>query len=339
MATGERGCRRAVGDPLGDERAPGPAWPVVDDRQRPRSGSASRPRPAATRRRRPRRGAATRSKPPIGAERVGAHDDRRGGDVAEPGPGSDAARLRTEVERRVPLLVAGDGAGARRAGDAWRDEPDAIVGEVQEQRIEPAGHEPDVGVDEGDEGSRRRAQAGVAGDGRAGVGPQAQHGGAGDGADRRLRGVVDGDHAGDAGAAAHDLGERRLTEHERRDDDRHVGSGVRRRPSGAGGSRRRRAAGRRAVDASRLGMSSPAATRSYTTAPAGVRRNSFSGDPPITTSPPAGRRVDGSSEYLRHGIDRRSAIAPLREAARMRGRRRPGRGSPARGWSGAGRRR
>ena len=58
------------------------------------------------------------------------------------------------------------------------------------------------------------AEAGVAGDGRAGVGAQAQHPRAGDRSDRRVGGVVDGDDRGDAGAAAHDLGQRRLAEHE-----------------------------------------------------------------------------------------------------------------------------
>ena len=126
----------------------------------------------------------------------------------------------------MALLVGRDGAGAGRAGDAGRDEADAIVGEVQQQRVEPAGHQPDVGVDERDEWRRRRAESGVAGDGRAGVGPQPEHAGAGDRAHRWLRGVVDGDHAGHAGAAAHDLGERRLAEHERRHDHRHVGRRV-----------------------------------------------------------------------------------------------------------------
>ena len=175
---------------------------------------------------------------------------RRRRHVAEPGARGDAARLRARGRAASgPARSAATGAGAGRAGDARRDEADAVVGEVREQRVEPARLEPDVGVDEGDERRRRPRQAGVAGDGRSGVGPQPQHPRAGDGVDRRIRRVVDGDHGGDARAAAHDLGERRLAEHERRHDDGDVGRGERRRRRArvdrAGVERGGRRAGRR----------------------------------------------------------------------------------------------
>ena len=228
MALGEGCGGRAVREALGDEGAPRPPRPVVDDGRRLVAAAPTCLDEA------PDRvdvlAEAQRPLEPVDRPQcIGAHEDGRRRHVAQPRAWSDAAWLGSEVERRVPLLVGGDGAGTGRAGDAWRDEADAVVGEVQQQRVEPTRHEADVGVDEGDQWRRRRPQSGVASDGGAGVGPQAQHPCAGDRAHRWVRGIVDGDHGGDARAAADDLRQRGLTEHERRHDDRHVGCGVRRR--------------------------------------------------------------------------------------------------------------
>ena len=228
MALGEGCGGRAVRVALGDEGAPRPPRPVVDDGRRLVAAAPTCLDEA------PDRvdvlAEAQRPLEPVDRPQcIGAHEDGRRRHVAQPRAWSDAAWLGSEVERRVPLLVGGDGAGTGRAGDAWCDEADAVVGEVQQQRVEPTRHEADVGVDEGDQWRRRRSQSGVASDGGAGVGAQAQHPCAGDRAHRWVRGIVDGDHGGDARAAADDLRQRGLTEHERRHDDRHVGCGVRRR--------------------------------------------------------------------------------------------------------------
>ena len=165
VALGQRRRRRAVGDALGDEPAPRAAGAVVDDGGRlvaaPPPGLDQAPHGVDV-----LAEAQAAVEPADRPQRVRPHDQRRRRHVAEAGARRDAARLRAEVERGVPLLVAGQRTGARRAGHARRDQSDAVVGEVGEQAVDPARLEPDVGVDERDQRRGRRPEAGVAGDGR-----------------------------------------------------------------------------------------------------------------------------------------------------------------------------
>jgi hypothetical protein len=133
----------------------------------------------------------------------------------------------------VTLLVTGHRSGRRPARDPRGDEGDLLVGEVAEQGFQPARRQLHVGVDERDQGSRDSTQTGVPGDGRSGIGAEAEDLGA---LDRRHRGVgcvVDHDHGRHARATGDDVPERGGVDAERRHDDGHVA----RRMRGALGSR------------------------------------------------------------------------------------------------------
>ena len=115
--------------------------------------------------------------------------------------GTTTRRVRAQVERRPHRLVAAEPAAHRRQrDDPRRDQPDRRIGQVGEQRLEPAGRRHHVGVEEGDERGRRRREPGVARGGRAARARVAQHAGAGLRRDRTQGvgiggAVVDDDHA------------------------------------------------------------------------------------------------------------------------------------------------
>ena len=159
---------------------------------------------------------------------LGADEQRGGRHVAEAGARRDPAGLGPEIERGVALLVARDGARRGPARHPRRHEGHLLVGEVAEERFEPARRELHVGVDEGDEGRRDRAQAGVAGDGRPGVRPQPEDLRAVDRGDRRIRCVVDDDERGHAGTAGDDVADGPRVDAERGHDHGDGSGGVRR---------------------------------------------------------------------------------------------------------------
>ncbi len=99
----------------------------------------------------------TESEGPVEATDVveggGAHHDRRGGDVADATPGTDAGGLVSEIER-----------SRRITDDTRRDESDSWVVEVGEQRREPVVcRKRDIGIDEREQRRRCVSAADVAG--------------------------------------------------------------------------------------------------------------------------------------------------------------------------------
>ncbi len=103
------------------------------------------------------------------AEHVRASDQAGGRYVRDAAPGTHARRLVAEVEGRMDGLVSGQGSRSRPADDAGRDEADALVGEVRQQRVEPPRSRLAVGVDERDESGGDRRQSRVAGGPRTAV--------------------------------------------------------------------------------------------------------------------------------------------------------------------------
>ena len=292
MALGERRRRRAVGDALGDEARHEPAGPVVDDGRR----LVAAPPPRFDE---PPDGvdvlaeAQLAVEPVDRAQRLGPHDDRRRRHVAQRGSPvrSVPARGRGRAASG-PARSAATGPAPGALATRGRDEADALVGEVGEQAVEPAGLEPDVGVDERDERGVDRAEAGVAGDGRAGVGAQAEHAGAG-------TAVTGGSEASSTAMTTATPGQQRTISASAVSPSTRAGTttvtsaAVNGDLAGRGwiapASSRRSTSRSVAVGA----MSWPAAMSSKAATPAGVRRNTRSGDPPMTTSLPGGR--DGST--------------------------------------------
>ena len=116
-----------------------------------------------------------------------ADHDRRGGDVVDATPGSNASGFVAEIQRC-----------GRVTDHARCDQPDSRVVEVGEERGEPAARRKrDVGIDEREQWSRGDRTSGVAGRTRASV--LCQSHGCSD--DRRIGAVVDGDVAVGAGGS------------------------------------------------------------------------------------------------------------------------------------------
>ena len=135
------------------------------------------------------------------SDRGAAHEQRGARHVGDAGARHDDGRVETQVERRPDGLVAAEPAVYRWEGDdPRRDQPDGRVGQVRQERRQPAGVRQHVGVEEHDERGHRGREAGVAGGGGAAGVVVAQHPrprGAGDRAEGvRVGGpVVDDDHA------------------------------------------------------------------------------------------------------------------------------------------------
>ncbi len=160
-----------------------------------------------------------------GQEHVGPGHEGRRRHVGDPGAGPDARLARSEVEWRAHRLVPGQRRPAvrRRAGDARGDRRHAVVGELQQQRLQPSRLGMAIGVDERHDRRRHRRQTEVAGCRRSAIGRAPQHGGPWR-HDRGVGAVVDDQHLVLRGQFRHQFAHRTVLH---RDHDRDVLDAIR----------------------------------------------------------------------------------------------------------------
>ncbi len=226
-----------------------------------------------------------------------ADQQRRARHVRHPRPRPDDALHRPHVEGRRGRLVPRQPAAALlMSPDPGRHGSHRGIGEVPQQRRQPARPGDAVGIDEGDQRRAHGGEAGVPGGARSSAPVAAQAERTGRGGGRRHGGAVrrpvvhhDDPHAVQAGQAPGQLG--RAVAH--RDDGRDlVRPGP---PAGSGwaspASSRRRAS---SCAAGRPGTGTPSHHPRASAAPRGLRRSRRSGAPPTRTVPPARLSRPGS---------------------------------------------
>ena len=119
------------------------------------------------------------------------------GHIAHPRASAHPRRHGSEVEWRMKHLVAGQHSGALNTGDSGRDECNAWVGEVCEQRSQPVWRKLDVGIDKCDEGSGHVLESGGSRCCWPTVGTTSHDGGTRHLADGRPRSIVNDDDSND----------------------------------------------------------------------------------------------------------------------------------------------